>query len=218
MAAPGHVSIRDAHRGRGAAPEVQEWSRRGCGSSVGRALQPHHADDGGVCRAAAAGGLEHQPRGQPDQAGLAHGQRRHARAVERGLARRTQEPVRNLGLDEKSFARGHNYASVVTDVDRSRVWDVTPGRKLEDAQRVLSTLSPEQRAGVLAIAMDMWPAYMSAASAMLVNADIVHDKFHVNSVAGWIPRRASACARRLDRIRSWWKVSLASRRCRTRSL
>ena len=103
-----------------------------------------------------------------------------ARAVERGLARRTQEPVRNLGLDEKSFARGHNYASVLTDVDHSRVWEVTPGRKLEDAQRVLSSLSPEQRAGVRAIAMDMWPAYMSAAGAMLVNADIVHDKFHVS--------------------------------------
>ncbi len=72
------------------------------------------------------------------------------RAVERGLARRAQEPVRNLGLDEKSFARGHNYASVLTDVDRSRLLEVTPGRKLEDAQRVLCSLSPEQRAGVRA--------------------------------------------------------------------
>jgi transposase len=103
-----------------------------------------------------------------------------ARAVERGLVRRAQEPVRKLGLDEKSFASGHNYASVLTDVDRSRVLQVTPGRKLEDAERVLSSLSAEQRAGVRAIAMDMWPAYMSAASTMLVNADIVHDKFHVS--------------------------------------
>ena len=103
-----------------------------------------------------------------------------ARAVQRGLVRRAEEPVRKLGLDEKSFASGHNYASVLTDVDRSRVLQVTPGRKLEDAERVLSSLSPEQRAGVRAIAMDMWPAYMSAASTMLLNADIVHDKFHVS--------------------------------------
>ena len=102
------------------------------------------------------------------------------RAVQRGLARRAQEPVRHLGLDEKSFARGHNYASVLTDIDRSRVLEVTPGRKLEDAQRVLCSLSPEQRAGVRAIAMDMWPAYMSAAGTLLANADIVHDKFHVS--------------------------------------
>lgn len=102
------------------------------------------------------------------------------RGVERGLSRRAQEPVPHLGLDEKSFARGHNYASVLTDIDRSRVLEVTPGRKLDDAVMVLSSLSPTQRAGVRAVAMDMWPAYMSAASTMLANADIVHDKFHVS--------------------------------------
>jgi hypothetical protein len=49
------------------------------------------------------------------------------RAVERGLLHRKAE--RHLGLDEKRFASGHNYASVLTDVDRSRVLEVTPGRK-----------------------------------------------------------------------------------------
>jgi transposase len=102
------------------------------------------------------------------------------RAVQRGLARRSEEPVRHLGLDEKSFASGHNYASVLTDVGRSRVLEVVPGRKLQDAQAALGSLSPEQRAGVQAIAMDMWPAYMSAAKTMLGSADIVHDKFHVS--------------------------------------
>jgi transposase len=60
-----------------------------------------------------------------------------ARAVERGLARRTQEPVRHLGLDEKSFARGHNYASVLTDVDRSRVLEVS----LSDHARLVLRLA-----------------------------------------------------------------------------
>jgi transposase len=83
--------------------------------------------------------------------------------------------------NEKSFASGHNYASVLTDVEHSRVLEVVPGRKLEDAQAVLGSLSPEQRAGVRAIAMDMWPAYMGAARTMLLNADIVHDKFHVST-------------------------------------
>jgi len=106
------------------------------------------------------------------------------RAVKRGLERRAEEPVRHLGLDEKSFARGHNYASVLTDLDGSRVLDVTPGRKLEDANRLLCSLSPEQRAGVSAVAMDMWPAYMSAARTLLSKADIVHDKFHVSKYLG----------------------------------
>lgn len=64
------------------------------------------------------------------------------RAVERGLLRRQREPVRHLGPDEKSFASGHNYASVMTDVDRPRVLEVMPGRKLEDAHSRLCSLSP----------------------------------------------------------------------------
>jgi transposase len=103
-----------------------------------------------------------------------------SRAVERGLARRAEEPIRNLGLDEKSFARGHTYASVMTDIDHSRVLEVKPGRKLEDAQALLGSLSEKQRAGVRAAAIDMWPGYMSAVSTMLPNADIVHDKFHIS--------------------------------------
>ena len=102
------------------------------------------------------------------------------RAVERGLQRRGQEPVPYLGLDEKSFLRGHNYASVLTDISRSRVLEVEPGRKLEDAFRLLKSLGPAQRAGVRAIAMDMWPSYMSAAWSLLDKADIVHDKFHIS--------------------------------------
>ena len=40
-------------------------------------------------------------------------------AVERGLQRRDFEPVPNVGIDEKSFGRGHDYVSVMTDIDRS---------------------------------------------------------------------------------------------------
>jgi transposase len=102
------------------------------------------------------------------------------RAVERGMMRRAEEPVRYAGLDEKSFARHHNYASVLTDIGRSRVLDVVRGRSLQDAQQLLGTLTPQQRQGVQAVAVDMWPGYMSAIRNMLDQADIVHDKFHVS--------------------------------------
>ena len=101
------------------------------------------------------------------------------KGVERGMARRQAEAIEHLGLDEKSTERGHSYASILTDIDRSRVLDVVPGRKLESATELLHTLSPEQRAGVKAVAMDMWPAFMSAAGNCLPQAAIVHDRFHV---------------------------------------
>ena len=107
------------------------------------------------------------------------------RAVKRGMVRRAEQPVPHVGLDEKSFARHHNYASVLTDIGGSRVLDVVHGRTLEAAQQLLGTLTPEQRQGVRAAVTDMWPGYMSAIAAMLGQADIVHDKFHVSKYA-WL--------------------------------
>lgn len=50
------------------------------------------------------------------------------RAVERGLARRSLDEVRHVGVDEKSFGRGHDYVSVLTDLSGARVLEVSQGR------------------------------------------------------------------------------------------
>ncbi|MGH8848417.1 MAG: ISL3 family transposase, partial [Polaromonas sp.] len=105
-------------------------------------------------------------------------------AVERGMLRRTEEEISHLGIDEKSSEKGHSYASILTDIDRSRVLDLVPERKLEAAKSLLETLTPSQRASVKAVAMDMWPAFMSAAKECLPQADIVHDKFHISKYLG----------------------------------
>ena len=68
------------------------------------------------------------------------------RAVERGMLRRTEEEIAYLGIDEKSSEKGHSYATILTDIDRSRVLDLVPERKLEAAKTLLETLTPSQRA------------------------------------------------------------------------
>ena len=105
-------------------------------------------------------------------------------AVERGMLRRTFDAISYLGIDEKRSERGHSYATVLTDIDRSRVLDLVPERKLEAAKTLLQTLTPSQRVSVKAVAMDMWPAFMSATRQCLPQADIVHDKFHVSKYLG----------------------------------
>ena len=105
-------------------------------------------------------------------------------AVERGMLRRIDEPVPHLGIDEKSSQRGHSYVSILTDIDQSRVLDLVPERKLKAAKKLLKTLSPIQRDSVEAVAMDMWPAYISAVTTCLPQADIVHDRFHVSKYLG----------------------------------
>ena len=100
-------------------------------------------------------------------------------AVERGLERRQREPIQYLGLDEKSFRRGHVYATMLKDLDGGRVWDLVEGRKEEQARKLLQGLDATQRAGVKAVAMDIWSAYRNAVENLLPQADIVHDKFHL---------------------------------------
>jgi transposase len=106
------------------------------------------------------------------------------RTVERGMLRRTEEEIAYLGVDEKSSPKRHTYASILTDIDGSRVLDLSPERKLEAAVGFLETLTPVQRASVKAVAMDMWPAYMSATRQCMPRAEIVHDKFHVSKYLG----------------------------------
>jgi transposase len=102
------------------------------------------------------------------------------RAVRRGLSRRQAEPMRYVGIDEKCIARGHTYATVLTDLEGSRIWEVTPGRKEADAAAAWASLTQEQKEAVEAVAMDMWPAYENSVRTALPNAVVVHDKFHVS--------------------------------------
>jgi len=102
------------------------------------------------------------------------------KAVERGLERRNSKSLDYIGIDEKSFKKGHNYISVLSDISQSNVIDVVEGRKKECAESLLNKLSADQKNSVQAIAMDMWTAYISTAQILLPNADIVHDKYHVS--------------------------------------
>jgi transposase len=103
------------------------------------------------------------------------------RAVKRGLARRQATAARYLGVDEKSFRKGHRYVTVVTDLERSRVLYVAEDRQQASLDGFWTGLSPEQRQQVEGVAMDMWDPYVASTRAHLPGADekIVYDKFHV---------------------------------------
>jgi transposase len=104
------------------------------------------------------------------------------RAVRRGLARRSKEPVvRRLGIDEKSFLRRHQYVSVLVDLDRGRVIDVMKDRKAESLAPYFATRAPAELAALEAIVMDMWEPYRKTVRAWVPDADqkIVFDKFHI---------------------------------------
>ena len=100
-------------------------------------------------------------------------------AVERGQERRDLEEIKHIGIDEKNFGKGHDYVSVMTDIDGGRVLEVVPGRTQEAADSLWKTLSDEQKAQVEAVAVDMWAAFINSAEEHVPEADIVHDRFHI---------------------------------------
>lgn len=106
------------------------------------------------------------------------------RAVDRGLERREVDDIRHVGMDEKSFGRGHDYVSVMTDIDNRRVLEVAPERTIEAADSLWKTLTLTQREDVESVSMDMWQAFMTSAQANAPNAEIVHDKFRIAKYLG----------------------------------
>lgn len=100
--------------------------------------------------------------------------------VAKAVALRKKEPIQYLGIDEKSFLKGHRYVTVLCDLVKKRVLDVARGRDEDAAQKVLECLSPGQKEAVEAVAMDMWEPFKAVVEKEIPKADIVHDRFHIS--------------------------------------
>jgi transposase len=103
------------------------------------------------------------------------------RAVARGLLRRELQPLHLLGLDEKAYRKGHNYVTLLNDLENNRVIDVAKERTEETAKKLINSLPETNRQEIKAVAMDMWPAYQNAVAAALPKADVVFDRYHISA-------------------------------------
>jgi transposase len=104
-----------------------------------------------------------------------------ARAVKRGLARRTADPIPQLGVDEKAITKGHRYLTVVADLQRQRVLFLKDARTAESLDAFWATCTSDQLDSIEAVAMDMWEPYVQSVSAHVSDGaeKIVFDKFHI---------------------------------------
>lgn len=106
------------------------------------------------------------------------------KAVQRGLERRMTGELKHIGIDEKSFLKGHRYATILSDLNHARVLDVARDRKEESLVELFRRIPEEQRHKIAAVAIDMWEPYINAVEELLPEADIVHDKFHIAKYLG----------------------------------
>ena len=88
--------------------------------------------------------------------------------------------VTTLGVDEISFLKGRKFATLVYDLDRSRVLWVGQGKGRETIDRFFNeALSKRQKARILWASCDMSRAYTEAIKHHCPNATLVIDRFHV---------------------------------------
>lgn len=148
---------------------------------MGRETWTLYLDVRGLCHFRDAGLQQSKAGRQTPQTGL---EQPANRSVDRGLQRRSLDEVQRVGIDEKSFRRAQSYISTLTDLDQSRVLEVVEGRTENDADALWQAFNPEQLAGIKAVALDMWKAFINSARKNVPNADLVHDKFHISKHLG----------------------------------
>jgi transposase len=91
--------------------------------------------------------------------------------------------LKNLGIDEISYKKGHRYLTVVYDLDRHHVVWVGKGKARDTIDRFFNeVMSPGQRARVQTACCDMSPTYIGAIGDHLPGALLVLDRFHVVKV------------------------------------
>lgn len=86
--------------------------------------------------------------------------------------------VEYIAIDEFAVRKGHEYMTVVLNLITRQVIHVAEGRKADSLAPLFSRF---KKAGITpkAIAMDMWPAYISAVLDYFPGVPIVFDRFHI---------------------------------------
>jgi transposase len=106
--------------------------------------------------------------------------------VERAIAALDLSQVREIGVDETSARRGHEYISMFYDLVRRRLVHVAEGKDasvIEDFAKALVErgVSAEQ---IREVSCDMSPAMIKGITEHLPEADLTFDKFHVFKLLG----------------------------------
>jgi transposase len=117
-----------------------------------------------------------------------------SRAVKRGLARRDKTAPRNIGIDETSFQKHHQYVTVILDRDSDTIIDILDDRKADTLKLWFETQNKSDFSQLQSITMDMWDPFINAVKKNFHNGEnlIAFDRFHVSQHFG----------KALDKVRS----------------
>ena len=113
--------------------------------------------------------------------------------------------LKTIGIDEISYCKGHKYATVVYDLDRSCVLWVGPGKGRKTIDKFFTEqLSDYQKRQITWACCDMSQTYIGAIEEHCPNSTLVLDHFHI----------VKALNNAVDEVRKeqWRKVSIDERK------
>jgi transposase len=88
--------------------------------------------------------------------------------------------LKSIGVDEISYCKGHKYATIVYDLDRSRVVWVGKGKGRKTIDSFFNEqLSQYQKAQIQLASCDMSQTYINAIEDHCPNVTLVLDRFHI---------------------------------------
>ena len=101
--------------------------------------------------------------------------------VEYGLAHRSLDGVTAIGVDEIQYRKGHNYLTVVYQINaaKRRLLYVGMGRTVKTLLRFFVQFGRERCAKLQFVCSDMWKPYLKVIKKKAVNAKHILDRFHI---------------------------------------
>jgi len=92
-----------------------------------------------------------------------------------------QSSVTRIGIDETSVRKGHNYVTVMADIDQRRVLHVTPGKDQQTISRIKDHLQSKgiEACQITDACIDMSPSFIAGLGEHFPDTAITFDKFHV---------------------------------------
>jgi transposase len=124
--------------------------------------------------------------------------------VDLARAQESYATVKTIGVDETSCAKGHEYITLVHDLDQSKLIYATPGKDASTLQGFCQDFKSHegQVQQIEVVCMDMSKAFIQGAATHLPDAAIAFDRFHVIQMAN---RAVDAVRREEARNEGWLK-------------
>jgi transposase len=103
------------------------------------------------------------------------------RYVVSGRAKTDYSGISEVGIDETSARKGHDYVTLGVDLAKRRVFEVVEGKDQQTVQKIAEFLDKRgsQSQSVTQVSIDMSPAFIAGCGEFLPNAEVTFDRFHV---------------------------------------